>query len=175
MQLYVDGALSLETGKGDGRLERLGWTQTSIYSLGFGNEARGKGAALLDEPSTPLDVYPVNITPEVTGYSIWRRVEIVLDDPDTGRRVISWRAERDGFPDQYQLDHLIEIEASAAGQDQGYSGWTQLDDGRIFVVHYTDDGSSVSLPNPNNLGVPWIRGTFLSPGDLPPPKPEGRK
>ena len=70
---------------------------------------------------------------------------------------------------------FLEIEASAAGQDQGYSGWTQLEDGRIFVVHYTDDGSSVSLANDHNLGVPWIRGTFLSFGDLPPLKPEERK
>lgn len=81
--------------------------------------------------------------------------------------MLSWRADRDGFPDQYQLDHIIEIEASATGHDQGYSGWTQLEDGRIFVVHYTDDGSSVSRPNPHNFGVPWIRGTFLSPSDLP--------
>jgi len=168
MQIYVDGKLSLETDKGDSRLETLGWTQKSIFSLAFGNEARGIGAAHLDAPSTMPDVYPANITPEVTGYSIWRRFEVVLDDPKTGRRVLSWRAGRNGFPDQYQLDHIIEIEASAAGHDQGYSGWTQLEDGRIFVVHYTDDGSSVSRPNPHNFGVPWIRGTFLSPNDLPP-------
>jgi hypothetical protein len=170
LQLYVDGAPAFDTDKGDGRLETLGWTKASIFSLGFGNEAAGKGAALPDEPSTPLDVFPVNITPEATGCSVWRRVEIVLDDPATGRRELSWRADRDGFPDQYQLDHIIEVEASAAGHDQGYSGWTQLDDGRIFVVHYTDDGSSVSLTNPHSLGVPWIRGTFLSPDDLPPTK-----
>ncbi|MFA6472362.1 MAG: hypothetical protein WCU00_10015, partial [Candidatus Latescibacterota bacterium] len=175
MQLYIDGILSLETDKGDSRLEKLPWTQMSIYTLGFGNEAMGSGVALLDIPNTPLDVYPVNITADVTGYSIWRRVEIILDNPTTGRRTMSWRADRDGFPDQYQLDHIIEIEASAAGHDQGYSGWTQLKDGRIFVVHYTDDGSSVSLQNPNNFGVPWIRGTFLSPDDLPPLNKDRRK
>ncbi len=41
-----------------------------------------------------------------------------------------------------------------------------LDDGRIFVVHYTDDTSAASTPNPHNFGVPWIRGTFLSLSDL---------
>lgn len=34
---------------------------------------------------------------------------------------------------------FIEVEASIAGIEQGYSGWVQLDDGRIFVVNYTDD------------------------------------
>ena len=94
-------------------------------------------------------------------------MEAITDDPQIGRRVTSWVAERDGFPDQYQLDHIIEIEASANGHEQGYSGWVQLEDGRIFVVHYTDDTSAASRPNPHMFGVPRIRGTFLSPGDLP--------
>jgi len=170
MQIDIDGKPALKTDKGDDRLERLGWTLKSIFSLGFGNEATGSGAANLSAPNTMPDVYAVNISPDVSGYSIWRRVEVVIKDPAEGRRELSWRAARDGFPDQHQLDHMIEIDGSAAGHDQGYSGWTQLEDGRIFVVHYTDDGSSVSRQNPHNFGVPWIRGTFLSPEDLPPAK-----
>ena len=94
-----------------------------------------------------------------------------LDDPHTGERVVSWSAARDGFPDQYQLDHIIQVEASAAGGDQGYSGWIQLDDGRIFVVNYTDDTAPMVRWDPYDtglLGITWIRGTFVHPSDLPP-------
>lgn len=114
------------------------------------------------------DVYPANLTAEVTGYSIWKTFSAVYDDPQTTRQELSWSAAKDRFPDQYQLDHIVEVEASAAGHDQGYSEWTQLDDGRIFVVHYTDDASAASRVNPHNFGVPWIHGTFLSLSDLPP-------
>lgn len=168
MQILVDGQPGLDTDKGDSSLQSLPWTQASNYSLDFGNEAKGIGASAVDAPRTMPDVYLANISPEVTGYSVWRRFEAVLDDPEGGRRVLSWVASRDGFPDQHQLDHILEVEASANGHDQGYSGWTQLDDGRIFVVHYTDDTSAASTPNPHNFGVPWIRGTFLDPSDLPP-------
>jgi len=99
----------------------------------------------------------------IRGYSIWRRAEAVLDDPQTGRHVVAWSAERDGFPDQYQFDHILEVEASVDEGDQGYSGWTQLEDGRIYVVAYTDD---TAPPCPGSgadaLGVAWIRGTYLS-------------
>ena len=84
------------------------------------------------------------------------------------RRAVSWSAARDGFPDQYQLDHMVEVGATVNGHDQGYSGWVQLDDGRIFVVEYTDDTAAGEYPTMDMFGVPWIRGTFLSPSDLPP-------
>ena len=67
-----------------------------------------------------------------------------------------------------QLDHTIEVEGSANGDDQGYSGWVELDDGRIFVVHHTDDTAPACIPDGQGLGVPWIRGTFLALSDLPP-------
>ncbi len=171
VQLYVDGELRLDSDKGDDRLKRAGYdpaTQISYYALGFGNETKGFRGTDEEVGQTVPDVYRRRITPEVTGYSIWRRVEEILDDPTTGRREVSWVAARDGFPDQYQLDHIIEVEASVSGHDQGYSGWIELDDGRIFVVNYTDDTSAASTPTPHNFGVPWIRGTFLAPSDLPP-------
>lgn len=168
LQLFVDGQPVWDIPRGDSRLQELPWTRASIYALQFGNEARGCGARGEEIQGTCPDVYPANITPEATGYSLWRRFEAVLTDPQTGHRAFSWVAARDGFPDQYQLDHILEIEASVNGHDQGYSGWIQLDDGRIFVVHYTDDTSAASVSNPHNFGVPWIRGTFLEPSDLPP-------
>jgi hypothetical protein len=108
------------------------------------------------------------ITPWVTGYSLWRRVEARLDHPDSGTREQSWVAGRDGFPDQYQLDRVLEVEASIGGGDQGYSGWTELADGRIFVVNYTDDTAPACPSTPNwPSGLTWIRGTWLEPSDVP--------
>ena len=101
----------------------------------------------------------------MTGYSIWRRFELLLDAPNTEQFVTSWSAECDGFPDQYQLDHIIEIEATVAGGDQGYSDWVVLDDGRIFIVAYTDD--TAPTVKGGTPGIPWIRGTYLLPSDLP--------
>ena len=165
LKVYVDGELRLD-GKGDDRLTHLQWVSFSRYCLAFGNEGH---CGRRDREGMP-DVYQRYIDPDVTGYSIWRRFEAVIADPKGQREVLSWSAKKDGFPDQYQLDHIIEVDASASGHEQGYSGWTLLPDGRIFVVHYTDDTSEAGRPNPHQFGIPWIRGTFLSPTDLPPAK-----
>ena len=161
-ELYVDGELALRTDKIDARPWRDGAFRISIHPLSFGNER--------EEADAHTNVYTHEITPEAAGYSIWRRVEEKLDDPATGKRTISWSARRDGFPDQYQLDHMIEIEASAAGGDQGYSGWVPLADGRIFVVNYTDDTAPMVRWDPYDggvLGITWMRGTYLLRSDLP--------
>ena len=45
-----------------------------------------------------------------------------------------------------------------------------LDDGRIFVVNYTDDTAPMVRWDPYDsgiLGIPWIRGTYLLRSDLP--------
>jgi hypothetical protein len=107
------------------------------------------------------------ITPRVTGHSIWRRVESCLRHPVHGERRQSWDASRDGFPDQYQLDQVLEVDASIRGSDQGYSGWVELDDGRVFVVNYTDDAAPACASTPDwPTGLPWIRGTYLHGRDL---------
>ena len=170
MKLYVDGQLKLDTDKGDDRLRPFAANKLSYYAMGFGNEQRGSWLTDGEVKNSEPDVYDRNITPQVTGYSIWRRVEETLDDPHTGRRVISWVAARDGFPDQYQLDHIIEVGMCASGHENGYSGWVEMDDGRIFVVNYTDDTAAATHPTAYLFGVPWIRGTLLERSDLPPSK-----
>jgi len=167
--LYIDGELAWETDKVDQSVIPLHATpvkEVSVYRLGFGNESESKH---------PPRINDNEISPKVTGYSTWRRAELVLDDPQTGRFAASWSADRDGFPDQYQLDHIIEVEATVVGNEQGYSGWVQLDDGRIFVVAYTDDAAPMVWADPETvapwprLGIPWIRGTNLLLSDLPAP------
>ncbi|MFC1677469.1 sialidase family protein, partial [Planctomycetota bacterium] len=164
-QIYVDGALEVNGNFGDST-----WGK---YSMGFGNEQRGSGTTEGDVLRSGPDVFLRHISPDTTGYSIWKRVEQTLDDPVTGLWQYSWVASTDGFPDEYQMDHIIEIDATVSGCEQGYSGWVQLDDGRIFVVHYTDDTAAASLSPYANLGIPWIRGTFLELSDLPPAPPAG--
>ncbi len=65
------------------------------------------------------------------------------------------------------LDRVLDVDASLGGGDQGYSGWTETEDGRIFVVNYTDDRAPACLATPNwPTGLPWICGTWLQPSDL---------
>ena len=164
MQLFVDGELAFDTDDVKGSTKRSsGWDprECSIYGPAFGNEQR-------EEPQW-VKVYTDEVTPEVTGYSIWKRVEQVTDDPKIGRYVISWSAESDGFPDQYELDNIIEIDATVMGYDHGYSGWTQLTDGRIYVTSYTDD-TAEPQPGAGRAGISWLRGTFVELSDLPPVK-----
>lgn len=169
--IYVDDRLALDVDKGDDTVTTLPWmpfNHVSPYAPSFGNEPISSRALGEEHPEAPTMAFARDVTPEVTGYSIWRSVEEIIDDPQMGRRVISWSATRDGFPDQYQLDNILEVGATVNGHDQGYSGWVQLDDGRIFAVEYTDDTAAGEYPTMDMFGVPWIRGTFLSPSDLPP-------
>ena len=177
MKLYVEGVMKINTDEGGNRLKgysgaKINFSgptsgQTSYYALGFGNEQYGSWGNDSDVMNTDPDVYLHHIKPEVTGYSIWKRFDVVLSDPHTKvKREILWDASKDGFPDQYQLDHVIEVEATVNGHEQGYSGWVQLDDGRIFVVNYTDDGADCE-PNKHLFGIPYIRGTFVELSDLP--------
>ncbi|MEW6749417.1 MAG: sialidase family protein [Candidatus Latescibacterota bacterium] len=89
------------------------------------------------------------VTPTVTGYSLWRRLEARLGDPQGGAWRQAWDARQDGFPDQYQLDRVLEVDASIRGWDQGYSGWVELADGRIYVVNYTDDTAPACPSTPD--------------------------
>jgi hypothetical protein len=66
------------------------------------------------------------------------------------------------------LDRMLEVEGTISGRDQGYSGWIQLEDGRLLVLNYTDDTARTNCAEDPGFGVPWIRGTYIRPGDLPP-------
>ncbi|MCL5096357.1 MAG: glycoside hydrolase [Candidatus Omnitrophica bacterium] len=201
MSLAVDGKEAFATDKVDARLARSPGTpvRSSPYVFGFGNEPMFPmqfqyndtwAAACVNEWETNLaepvpqlpEIPPAmmvttgvrreQVTPRVTGCSVWRRVNARLEEPKTGVREQSWVAQRDGFPDQFQLDQVLEIQASTTGShglDQGYSGWVELNDGRIFVVNYTDDTAPACPSTPDYpTGLPWIRGTFVPRTDLPP-------
>ena len=175
----------------DKRSERIPWTPVtaSVYALAFGNERDGDANGTKNLLSSSTDITPDAITPRVTGHSIWRNVRAVLDHPASGRHITDWNAASGQFPDQYQLDHITEVDASATGHDQGYSGWFQLENeagaktdkiseaaswrpAADFVTAYTDDTAPVCEATHGGftMGVAWIRGTFLTKEDLSPRK-----
>jgi hypothetical protein len=179
----VDGQETLRLPKRTEAVARLAWSpvKASVYPMEFGNEmaegpdqqfdwAPDSPPAKTDSPAKSGELASVllnNITPAVTGYSLWRRVEVRYADARGEYYKASWNASENVFPDQYQLDHMILVDASIAGVDEGYSGWRELPDGRVFVVNYTDDTArwncDASYPP---LGVSWIRGTFIRPEEL---------
>ena len=165
--LSVDGNTALQTRALDARLWKNDWSPAAISTLlfGFGN---------YPEP----DVYPSKatattvmraeqISPAVTGRSLWRSFRARVTEANGRSRETDWDAASGEFPDQYQLDHVVHVEASATGWDQGYSGWVELPDGRLFVVNYSDDGAPAWPATGPRSHCPWIRGTWLMPADLP--------
>lgn len=173
LRLWIDGNEKYSTDRLDQSAIVQAWTpsRASVYGLAFGNE-RKKDWGNHDKADVHPDVWEPNISPEVTGYSVWRRFEAVVAEPRRPQRQIAWTGRANRFPDQYQLDHIVEIEASVAGHDQGYSGWATLPDGRNFVVNYTDDTARPVKPGAGGaaarMGVSWLRGTYLRSSDLPP-------
>ncbi len=186
--ILVDDVEWLVLPRGQEAVANLAWSTVkgSAYPLEFGNEEAADASAAFDyvpdgvwKPpvETPGDTRsPVgelaptllhNITPAVTGCSIWRKFDVRYGNPGGEYYTVSWNSADGNFPDQYQLDHVIEVEGSISGCDQGYSGWTQLSDGRILVLNYTDDTArwncDATFPP---LGVSWIRGTYIHPGDV---------
>lgn len=170
VEILIDDKLQLETSRLDSRRFKHSWSPppASPLLLSFGNYPQ-PDVYLPTSEWVRMQMFAPQIVPEVTGLSLWKRVEATVTDLNGKLHRTSWVAERDGFPDQYQLDHVIEIEASVFGIDQGYSGWTTLPDGRIFVVNYTDD-TAVAWPatGPYLYRCSWIRGTYVLPSDLPP-------
>ena len=54
----------------------------------------------------------------------------------------SWTGRSGRFPDQYVIDHMLEIQPNPGGPDKrpdnGYSSWLELPGGDIYLVDYTN-------------------------------------
>jgi hypothetical protein len=183
MTLFIDGREALARDNLQRRIVPQAWSaqKFSLYPLEFGNEPADDATAAFDwvpgsvreqspQPESSAKAStratPKTITPAVTGCSIWRCFTARFDDPKTGVRTVSWSADGGEFPDQYQLDRIIEIDGTIAGWDQGYSGWAQFEDGRILILNYTDDTARFNRTYPDG-GASWIRGSFMTPDELP--------
>jgi len=60
---------------------------------------------------------------------------------------IAWQWTPDqGYIDQFRRDRTVVLDGAAHSFDCGYSSWTQMPDGRIVIVDYTDARQSPAAP-----------------------------
>lgn len=87
---------------------------------------------------------------ENLGVSHWRSLRARVDNREDVSIDWSWTAE-DGFPDRFRREREVLLDRSV---DSGYSSWTQLPDGDIVILDYTNE----SLNGSSSPGGPQ---TFL--------------
>lgn len=75
------------------------------------------------------------------GTSQWRYVGYHVRNRSEPEHYWIWDARSLEYPDQYDLDRLLEVHANPHERpDNGYSTWYQFDDGEILVLDYTNRG-----------------------------------
>ena len=99
-------------------------------------------AILLDE--RPLRETWFGRVPEGEGDIWWRDFYYYVDNGSEVDHLWSWQAKLDQYPDQYQLDRIMEVHNNPPldghAPDHGYSSWVELPDGSIYLVDYTNCG-----------------------------------
>ena len=79
--------------------------------------------------------------PDSTGEVWWRQVTYDVRNPTEPDFHWTWSAAHSAFPDQYELDRVLELHANTHERaDNGYSTWHRLADGEILVLDYTNQG-----------------------------------
>jgi hypothetical protein len=97
--------------------------------------------------------------PNGVGQSWWRYVHYHVRNPSEPEFLWSWDARSGAYPDQYELDRMLELHANSHDRpDNGYSTWRQFDDGEILVLDYTNQGDP--------LGQAHIVGCLFRPEDF---------
>jgi hypothetical protein len=75
------------------------------------------------------------------GTSQWRYVNYHVRNRTEPEHYWIWDARSLEYPDQYDLDRLLEVHPNPHERpDNGYSTWHQFDDGEILVLDYTNRG-----------------------------------
>jgi hypothetical protein len=72
----------------------------------------------------------------------WKRVALTMDEPRMGRRY-DWQWDwRQGMPDAWVADNVLELrnDRMAAPPDFGYSGWTELEPGEFYCAFHHGGG-----------------------------------
>ena len=99
------------------------------------------------------------------GESYWHSVSLTVRNPTLPDYRYRWNAASGTHPNQYERDHLLEVVRDPGG-DSGEPGCVELPDGRIFCVYQT--ASDVPRPYPPPYKPqPYIRGSYVHPGDFP--------
>ncbi len=92
----------------------------------------------------PLEPTYFGRPPESRANVWYRHVNYSAANESEPEFVWSWHARSGRFPDQYQIDRMLEIDPNppAPGQrtDNGYSSWLTLPGGDIYLVDYSNRG-----------------------------------
>ena len=102
-----------------------------------------------------------------SGVSHWRLVSAKVKN-DARDYSIDWKwSPALGYPDQFRRDRVVVLD-NAYAADCGYSSWTQLPDGRIVILDYTNGGNleSFSWAKPGEGSAPFVRAYLVKEEDL---------
>jgi hypothetical protein len=98
--------------------------------------------------------------------SHWRRLAVQVRN--AADYSIDWQwTPAQGYPDQFRRDRTVVLDY-AYPADCGYSSWTQLPDGRIVILDYTNGGNldSFSWSGADKGSAPFIRAYLVTEADL---------
>ncbi|HTO03135.1 MAG TPA: sialidase family protein, partial [Opitutus sp.] len=98
--------------------------------------------------------------------SHWRRVSANVNNAQDYSIDWSWDPSK-GYPDQFRRDRTVVLDY-AYSADCGYSSWTQMKDGSIVILDYTNGGDldSFSWGVPGKGTAPIIRSYVVTENDL---------
>ena len=99
------------------------------------------------------------------GKSVWRSASLAIDEPRLDRRYAwDWDHTR-GLPDAWARERVLELAngRQANPGDYGYSGWTELPDGRFFCAYHHADGAAPDYAEGRSAHV---RGTWFTADDF---------
>ena len=145
----------------DGVLQIRENVSAHIQNSGLGGDSTGRSIKF----GNYTDDFGHEIFSENSGLSEWQSVEVTLESELFPSYHWEWLITDQVYPDQYKRDRLIMLEPEGAdwSTDYGYGGWTQLDDGSIYVVDYTH-GEEGTVEDRG--GSPFIRGYRLYESDF---------
>ncbi|MBI1353662.1 MAG: hypothetical protein GC160_04895 [Acidobacteria bacterium] len=115
------------------------------------------GEKKLDVPAAGLETRYVHFGNRTGRYhqnrslSHWRFVRARVDNAEDYSIDWSWTPSK-GYPDQFRRSREVLLDRSV---DSGYSSWTQLPDGQIVILDYTNE-SLESASSPSGPQT-WIR------------------
>jgi hypothetical protein len=99
------------------------------------------------------------------GKATWRSASLTVDEPRLGRKHVWAWDHTQGLPDAWALANVLELAngRQANPGDYGYSGWTELPDGRFFCAYHHADGAAPDYVEGRSA---HIRGTWFTADDF---------
>jgi hypothetical protein len=115
----------------------------------FGNRQAGPWFGALEQPEGLEKIIGKRPAPKFDNASLshWRAVSVKVENRKD--HSIDWRwTARDGFPDQFRRDRIVRVDrnGSFSPGNSGYSGWTQMKDGRVVIADYTNGYPASRIP-----------------------------